>query len=159
MRTLILGAAALVASIAAPAFAQTSSTSDLSVTATVPPTCEITNAEALDFGDVGPVEEALGQSDVTLACTADTAFSLTANTGTTGGRTLTDGVSSLSYVLYSDQTRATPLTATAGIADTSDATTGAATATIYARIPAAAANTARLASDALEDTVTLTVTY
>lgn len=147
----------------APAHAATT-TSNLSVTATVTSNCSVSTAPVA-FGSVdvlsGTNYDATGTVSVT--CTNGTAWSAAAGLGTGAGATfasrkMTSGANLLNYTLYTNAGRTTIWgDGTAGTSAVSNNGTGAAqNFTVYGRVPLGqtAAQTG-----AYSDTVLVTVTY
>jgi spore coat protein U-like protein len=160
----IMGGAVLLASVAQPANAATT-TANMSVDATVTSNCAV-SASPIAFGNVnvtsGSNADATGGISVT--CTSGTAWAAAADAGLGSGATLSlrkmdDGSNLLNYALYTDSGRTTLWGDGAGgtTATVSDTGTGAAQAkTIYGRVPSGQSG---VPAGDYADTVTVTVTY
>lgn len=143
-------------------------TSNLSVSATVQGFCTISDA-ALAFGNVAStggqgsptVTNVDGSTTITAMCNKGTVGTITANMGLnpdgTTIRRMASGAERLAYELYTDSARTTALRPET----TTFTITGAGTSetkTIYGRIPGGS-NINNAANGAYTDTVVLTVAY
>ncbi len=105
--------AAALATMAAPTFAATA-TSSLSITGTVIPSCSV-NTTALNFGATipTPVNSPIDQQGtITVTCTNSQGYSVALGAGAGAGATvavrkMTSGTNTLNYSLYTDATRNT----------------------------------------------------
>jgi spore coat protein U-like protein len=167
MRYKSLVAVALTATVAmvgsVPAIAGSTS-SNISVTATVNAQCTVTTG-AVAFGTYNPLtatnNDATGSLSVT--CTNGTAWTAAAGAGTGTGATLasrkmTSGSNLLNYVLYTDSGRTTVWgDGTSSTATVGATGTGAAqSTTIYGRLPGSQSNAA---VGSYADTVAVTVAF
>lgn len=139
-------------------------TTNLSVTATVTPNCTASTTPvafgAVDVLSGANVDAAGG---LTVTCTNGTAWAADAGVGTGAGATLasrkmTSGSDLLNYVLYSDATRTTVWgDGTGGTAAISNTGTGAAqNVPVYGRVPLGQSS---VAVGNYADTVIVTITY
>jgi spore coat protein U-like protein len=163
MRKIALGAAAIVALAASPAFAATA-TNTMPVSVNVINSCTV-SASPMSFGSLSSVGGANvdTSADMSVNCTInaayDVAVSLGANAATGTQRYLvstTDATKQIPYNLYSDALR----TKTWG-PSSPDTVTGtgsgvAQTLTAYGRIPSSAS---AVPAGTYKDTVTITVTF
>lgn len=163
-RIAVLAGAMLAACLAQPAFAATT-TSSMTVDATVTANCTVSTT-AVNFGSVNTISGVNVDSTggISVTCTSGTAWSASADAGAGTGATLTtrkmaSGANLLNYALYTDTGRTTvwgdaATTATVKISGTG---TGSAQAsTIFGRIPSGQTT---LPAGSYADTVTVTVTY
>lgn len=140
----------------------TTSTANLTVTASVLGACSVSVPGSLGFGTIDTtVSTSVDQTaTVNVTCRNTTAFTLTANGGATGnilGRVLTNGTSTIAYQIYTDSARTTVFGDGTTGSNVSGTGTGATISQpIYGRITGsrAAATPGNYA-----DTVVLTVTY
>jgi len=153
-------ALAVLASLLAPAWAQSSAT--FSVTATVLPSCTVIGGGTLAFGIVTPGNQADGSVSVTATCTVGTPYTLSLNAGTGSGATMTQrrmtsGADTLAYGLYRDAGRSQPWgDGTGGSSTVASTGTGLAQSfTVYGRVPSSATATVGV----YLDTITVTATY
>jgi len=164
-RKAAVAAALATTALAAPAFAQTTS-SDLSVSATVTENCTLTTT-AVSFGNVNTTSATNvdGTGGISVTCTSGLAWAASANAGLGTGATLTvrkmaNGANLLDYALYTESTRTTLWGDGAtgnGTATINDTGNGSAQAkTIYARVPGGQST---VPAGSYSDTVSVTVTY
>lgn len=163
-RSVVLAGVAALAVAAQPAYAATT-TSSLSVDATVTANCSVSTT-AVSFGSVnvlsGTNVDASGGISVT--CTNGTAWAASANAGggtgaTISTRKMTSGTNLLDYALYTDSARTSIWgdgTAGNGVTISGTGTGSAQASTVYGRVPSG--QNAKPAG-AYADTVTVTVTY
>lgn len=161
-------AAALAILASGMAFAGTS-TSNMSVSATVSNNCTI-SAGALAFGSYDPIvtnaTTALDQTaTLTVTCTQGASATVTlgqganADTGSTDDaplRRLNTGSEYLSYALYSDSARTTVFGNTAGTGAAYTGTGSSGTITVYGRITAGQTSAN---AGSYSDTVVATITF
>ena len=151
---------------ASPALAQSTASSNLSVTATVTANCTLSTS-AVAFGSVNTLSgtnvDATG--GITVTCTSGTGWTATANAGTgTGASLLTrrmtpaTGTTTLNYSLYTTSARTTVWGDGTGTTGTiANSGTGAAQAIpIYGRVPSGQGS---VPAGSYSDTVAVTVTY
>ena len=166
LRAAAAGTLAFAALAAQPAYASTTATSTLGVSATVTSNC-VVSTTAVAFGnvDVTSGSNVDGTGGISVTCTSATGWSASADAGggtsaTLATRQMVDGSSNLlNYVLYTDSARSSIWgDGTGGTTATIDDTgTGSAQAkTIYARVPSGQTS---LPAGSYADTVTVTVTY
>lgn len=164
-RRLAAGGLALASfGLATPALAQSTASSNLSVTATVTANCSVTTSPVA-FGSVdtlsGTNVDASG--GITVTCTSGTGWTASANAGSGSGaslltRRMTAGSNTLNYSLYTNSTRTTAWGDGTGSTGTiANSGTGSAQAiTIYGRVPAGQGT---VPAGSYADTVAVTVTY
>ena len=164
LRFVALAGVATLAVAAQPAYAATT-TSSLSVDATVTANCSVSTT-AVNFGSVnvlsGANVDATGGLSVT--CTNGTAWAASANAGAGTGaslatRKMASGANLLNYGLYTESTRTTVWGDGAGGTTGTFSGTGSGSAqasTIYARVPSGQTS---VPAGSYADTVTVTVTY
>ena len=163
-RTVAFAGVAALAVAAQPAHAATT-TSTLSVDATVTSNCSVSTT-AVSFGNVnvlsGSNVDATGGISVT--CTSGTAWAASADAGggtgaTISDRKMTSGSNLLSYDLYTDSARTTIWgdgTTGNGSTITGTGSGSAQASTIYARVPSGQTS---VPAGSYSDSVTVTVTY
>lgn len=139
---------------ARPAFASTTVTATMGVSATVQSTCVISTT-AMGFGTYAAVVNN-STSTVTVTCTNTTPYTVSLNAGLATGatvtaRSMTGGAVLLNYALYSDSARSANFTTTASIAGNG----AAQPITIYGQIP----GLQYVAPGTYTDTIVATVTY
>ncbi|WP_107852345.1 Csu type fimbrial protein [Oceanimonas marisflavi] len=156
----------LMGSLVSSAYASSTATDNLSVTATVVANCSLSTS-SLSFGDYDPLSGSVaGTGGVSVTCTRGTAATITlgqganADTGSTDDAPVrrmkkSDSADYLPYQLYSDNTRTTVWANTndTGIAHTGDGTS--ASLTVYGQIAAGQ----NVPPGSYSDTVVVTVTY
>lgn len=155
--------ASLIVLASGAAHAETSTT-NLSVTATVTPNCTASSSPVA-FGSVdvlsGVSVDATGS--VTVTCTNGTGWAADAGLGAGAGATytsrkMTSGTDLLNYVLYTDASRTTVWgDGTGGTATVSNTGTGSAqNFTVYGRVPVGQTS---VPVGSYADTVVVTITY
>ena len=163
IRIAFLAGACAAAALASPAAAGTTS-SNLSVSASVNASCTVSTT-ALDFGGVdtlsaSPVD---GTGGVSVTCTNGTDWTAAADAGSGSGasfatRLMSAGGNTLSYTLYTNAGRTTVWGdgsgSTATIGNTGSGS--AQNVTVYGRIPAGQTS---VPAGAYSDTVSVTITY
>lgn len=164
LRSIALAGVAVLAIAAQPAYAATS-TSNLSVDATVTANCDVTTA-AVSFGDVNVLSGANvdGTGDVSVTCTSGTAWAASAGLGSGTGasldsRKMMSGSDLLSYSLYTDSARSSVWGDGVGGTSSMFSGTGSGSAqanVIYARVPSGQISAP---AGSYADTVVVTVTY
>ncbi|WP_167737579.1 Csu type fimbrial protein [Sphingomonas parva] len=159
----VLAAAGALGFGAAPAFAQTASSS-LDVSATVTANCTVTTSP-IAFGAVNTLSSSNvdGTGGVTVTCTNGTAWAASADAGsgtgaTLGNRRMTAGSNQLSYNLYTDSGRSSVWgDGTGSTATVANTGTGLAQDfTVYGRV---AAGQTSVPAGSYSDTVAVTITY
>jgi spore coat protein U-like protein len=172
MKTLFRALVAITVLGAAPSFAATTISTNVSVTASIASVCvfDTTPTTAVAFGAYNPLSGTDLDSTagtIVARCTKNTAYSLALGVGGgTGaaystGRFMSNGTDDLEYNLFTDNTYTTVWGDGTDSSDTVDGTgTGIAaafnqTTTIYGRIP----NSQNLSSGSYSDTVTVDLTY
>lgn len=163
-RIATLAGAALLALVAQPAFAATT-TSNLGVSADVTSNCAVSTSP-IAFGnvDVTSGSNVDGTGGISVTCTSGTAWAASADAGLGTGaslatRKMANASNLLNYALYTNSARTTVWGdgAEGATATLSDTGSGAAQSkTIYGRVPSG--QTGLPAGEYL-DTVTVTVTY
>lgn len=162
-----LRAAAFVGTmiVAAPAFAQQTTTDTVDVSATVTSNCVVT-ANPIAFGnvDVTNGSNVDGSGTLSVTCTSGTIWAASADAGAGTGATLStrkmaNGTNLLNYALYTDTARTTiwgdgSVGGGSKIGDTGSGT--AQSKTFYGRVSSGQTS---LPAGAYADTVTVTVTY
>jgi spore coat protein U-like protein len=172
MKTLFRALVAITVLGAAPSFAATTITSNVSVSASIASVCVFhsTPTTAVAFGAYNPLTAAdldTTAGTVVARCTKNTAYTLAlglgAGTGAdySAGRFMTNGVDLMNYNLFTDGTYATVWgdgtdgSATVGGTGTGIGAAFNQTTTIYGRIP----QTQNLSSGTYTDTVVVSLTY
>ena len=159
-----MAAMLVAATAAAPAFAETG-TSSLSVGATVTANCVVsTTAVAFGSVDVTAGSNVDGTGGLSVTCTNGTAWAASADAGSGIGaslatRKMANGADLLDYVLYTDSARSSVWGDGVGGTTSTFAGTGSGeeqASTIYARVPSGQTS---LPAGSYADTVTVTVTY
>lgn len=157
-----VGASLATLSVATAQAATTST--NLSVTATVTPNCSV-SSNPVAFGNVDVLAGADFDANgaVTITCTNGTSWSAAADLGTGAGATfasrkMTSGGNLLNYSLYTDAARTTVWgDGSGGTSTVSNSGTGVAqNFTVYGRVPLGQ-TTAQ--TGAYSDTVLVTITY
>ncbi len=148
---LAVAASALAANGALAATA----TTPMNVSATITGSCTI-SATALAFGTIVLTSANTDNTaDLTVNCTNAVPYEITIN-GTTGGRAMSFGISSLNYEVYTDAARTTGWSNTTGPGTVTGTGTGVdQTVTVYGRVPVQSTPPA----GAYTDTRTVTVSY
>lgn len=157
MRKIAFGIAAAAAIASTPALAGTA-TGTVEVSLNVSSACAVT-AQPLDFGTTNSFSANIDTSSATtVKCTPGAGYTVLVSNGSNAVGTQrklksTTSASTVNYDLYSDASRSTVWTPTAGV-------TGTGTGldqpmTIYGRVPTQAA----VAAGDYKDTVTVTVNY
>src|SRR5262249_25524178 len=156
--------AAAVSSLSLCGAALADDTANLTVTATVAPTCKLTTGPTLAFGNVNPLGNTDAQGDITWVCANgfNTSIKLGAGgSGSIGARTMAKVGGTLAYQLYTDSARTTVFgDGTGGSSTVAVSGTGYATpanVTVYGRVLAAAAGAAPVGS--YTDTVVVTIVF
>jgi spore coat protein U-like protein len=136
------------------AFAATATT-PMNVSATITGSCTV-SATALAFGSIVLTDANRDTTaDLTVNCTSTVPYEITIN-GTTGGRAMSFGISSLNYEVYTDAARTTGWANTSGPGTVTGTGSGAnQTVTVYGRVPVQSTPPA----GAYTDTRTVTVSY
>ena len=158
MRKIVMVAAAAAMTTAAPAYAQSTDSADMEVTATIEDSCTIT-AGSMAFGlvDLTTGTDHDTSATITLSCTNGAGYSVAMGNGNnyaSGSHNLSDGTDVIPYDIYSDSARvsvwegATEVTGTAGADDVE--------LVAYGRIPSTAGN---VPAGDYSDTVSVTVTF
>jgi spore coat protein U-like protein len=131
---------------------------------TVPPTptCTISSAAALDFGNPGVLATNVDQiSTIHVTCTNPTPYNIGLDAGTGSGATvatrkMTSGRATVSYSLYSDRAHTTAWGTTVGSDAVAATGNGSGQSyTVYGRVPPQG----EPSPGTYTDTVTVTVTY
>ncbi len=158
MRKIAFGIAAAAAVASTPALAGTA-TGTVQVSLNVSSSCSVT-AQPLDFGTTNSFAANIDSSSATtVKCTPLAPYTVFVSYGSNAGSTTqrkllsTTSTATVNYDVYSDNTRSTAWTPTAGKTGVGDGTDQA--MTLYGRIPV---QTAVAAGD-YKDTVTVTVNY
>jgi len=164
-RRLLLAAVSSLSLCGAALAAQ--DTANLTVTATVAPTCKLTTGPTLSFGTVNPLANNDAQGDIQWVCTNGFNTAIKLGAGSTSGgsissRLMSDGgTATLAYQLYTDSTRSTVFgDGTAGSSTVAVSGAGYASpanVTVYGRVLAAAVGAATAGS--YSDTVLVTITF
>lgn len=158
LRLIALSGAAVAALVATPALA--ADTATMAVSATVTATCNVTTSPVA-FGSVdvtsGTNVDATGGISVT--CTNGTAWAAAAGAGTGTGatvtaRTMTSGVNSLNYALFTDSARTTNFGGANTISGTGSGSAQA--STVYGRV---ASGQTSVPSGSYTDSVLISLTY
>jgi len=147
-----------------PALAQSNTSTDLTVSATVTSNCSLTTS-AVAFGNVNTLSgsnvDATG--GITVTCTSGTPWTASADAGDGSGATMlvrrmTAGSNTLAYTLYTNSTRTTVWGNGTGTTGTITNTgTGAAQAVaIYGRVPSGQGS---VPAGSYSDTVSVTISY
>lgn len=149
----VLGVAALGLSTTS-AFAVTTVTASMGVSATVQSTCVI-SATPMGFGTYAAVVNN-ATSTVAVTCTNTTPYTVSLNAGAATGatvtnRSMTGGAVLLNYALYSDSARSANFTTTASLTGNGSSQP----ITIYGQIP----GLQYVAPGTYTDTIIATVTY
>lgn len=162
LRIAMLATAATVAAAAAPAFADTA-TSTMAVGATVTNNC-VVSTTPITLGNIDATSTAARDATggISVTCTNGASWSAAADAGATAGATpgarqMVNGTNVLDYALYSDSTRTTLWgDGTAGTSAITDIGSGSAQAkVIYATVlPGQVAARAGVYSDQISVTVT-----
>jgi spore coat protein U-like protein len=153
----------LVALVAQPATAQTTTGGTMVANAVVTPDC-VVSATALNFGNTNVTDgqQHTGTANLNVVCTSGTAWSATADKGLGATADITmrqmqSGSNNLNYSLYTTPAAATVWgDGTTGSALTGIGTGQSQTTTVTGMIPA---NQTTLPAGTYTDTVTVTVTY
>lgn len=157
MRKIAIVLAASAAVVATPALAQTA-TGTVEVSLNVSSACSVT-AQPLSFGSVTALDANIdASSPTTVKCTPNAAYTVNvgygANAGATTQRKLKSAAGDVvNYELYSDASRTTAWTPTAGVTGTGNGSDQA--MTIYGRVPTQTA----VPAGSYTDSVVVTVTY
>jgi spore coat protein U-like protein len=155
--------AAAVSSLSLCGAALADDTANLTVTASVNPSCQLTSAPTLGFGPLTPVADNDAQANITFVCTNgfNTVIKLGGGgSGTIGARRMLNGATQLSYQLYTDATRTTVFGD--GSSGNTAPVTGAGysspgTVTVYGRV--LQANAAAAPAGSYTDTVQITIVF
>jgi len=131
-------------------------------TAAPAPTCTISSAAALDFGNQGALAANVDQvSTIHVTCTSATPYNIGLDAGTGAGATvatrkMTSGGAAVSYSLYSDRAHKTAWGTTVGTDAVAATGNGSGQSyTVYGLVPPQPAP----APGTYTDTITVTVTY
>jgi len=155
--------AAAVSSLVLSGAALADDTANLTVTATVAPSCQLTSAPTLGFGTLTPLANNDAQANITWACTSgfNTVIKLGGGgSGSISGRTMLSGATPLAYQLYTSAARTTVFgdgttgntMAVAGAGYSNPGTT-----TVYGRV--LQANAGAAPAGAYSDTVQITIVF
>jgi spore coat protein U-like protein len=159
--------AAAVSSLSLCGAALADDTANLTVSATVAPTCKLTTGPTLSFGTVNPLANNDAQGNIQWVCTNGFNTAIKLGAGSTAGGTISNrlmsdgGTGKLAYQLYTDSARTTVFgDGTAGSSTVAVSGAGYASpanVTVYGRVLGSAAGAATAGS--YTDTVLVTITF